>query len=75
MRYTLVIVPKFVDFCLERSKHEKVDFKTLKEAKGYFGILTDGEREGSYIFDNVTKKKVDYKLYKSNGKQNRKSPN
>lgn len=59
MRYTLVIIPKFVDFCLEKSKHEKMDFKTLKEAKGYFGILTDGEREKSYIFDNVTKKKVE----------------
>lgn len=59
MRYTLVIIPKFVDFCLERSKHEKVDFKTLKEAKEYFGILTDGEREKSYILDNVTNKKVE----------------
>jgi len=59
MRYTLVIVPMFVDFSLGKSNFEKVDFKTLREARDYFGILTDEEREKSYIFDNVTKKKVE----------------
>lgn len=58
MRYTLVIVPTFVDFSLDKGKHEKIDFKTLKEAKKYSTILTDCEKKNSYILDNVTKKKI-----------------
>ena len=58
LRYTLFVKPSFVEVCLEKGKHSKLDCKTLKEAKAYFDILTDGEKEKSYIYDNVKQEKV-----------------
>ena len=58
-RYTLVVKPTFPDFALELSKHSKLDCKTLREAKEWFGILTEREKEHSYIYDNVRECRVE----------------
>ena len=61
LRYTLVIKPSFCEVALGKGKHEKIDCKTLAEAKGLFSILTDGEKKESYIYDNVKECKVEIK--------------
>ena len=53
LRYTLVVKPTFPDFANELKKFERLDCKTLVEAKEWYGILTDRERKRSYIYDNV----------------------
>lgn len=58
LRYTLFVKIPFAKFCLEKGKYSEIDCKTLKEAKAYFDILTDGEKEKSYIYDNVKQEKV-----------------
>ena len=57
-RYTLVVKPTFSDYVNEFAKFSKLDCKTLREAKEWYGILTKSEKENSYIFDNVRGCKV-----------------
>ena len=58
-RYTLVVKPTFSDYAVELSKFSKLHCKTLREAKEWYGILTEREKENSYIYDNVKETKVD----------------
>lgn len=58
LRYTLFVKPDFCEFAIGKGKFSKLDCKTLAEAKGFFSILTDGEKKESYIYDNVKQCKV-----------------
>ena len=58
-RYTLVVKPTFPDFANELKKFERLDCKTLVEAKEWYGILTESEKKKSYIWDNVRECKVE----------------
>lgn len=59
LRYTLVVKPTFPDYANELSKFSRLDCKTLREAKEWYGILTESERKHSYIWDNVKECKVE----------------
>ena len=59
MRYTLVVKPTFPDYANEFSKFSKLDFKTLREARSWYDILTAKEKENSYIYDNVKECRVE----------------
>ena len=58
-RYTLVVKPTFSDYANEFSKFDKLDYKTLREAKSWYDILTENEKKNSYIWDNVRECKVE----------------
>ena len=58
-RYTLVVKPTFSDYANEFSKFDKLDCKTLREAKSGYDILTKNEKKNSYIWDNVRECKVE----------------
>ena len=57
-RYTIVIKPSYCMRMMANHKVERLDCKTLKEAKAYMGILTKEEKERAYIYDNVKKEIV-----------------
>ena len=46
-RYTLVVKPTFSDYANEFSKFDKLDCKTLREAKSWYDILTENEKKNS----------------------------
>ena len=58
-RYTLVVKPTFPDFANELRKFDRINCKTLREAKEWFGVLTEDEKKRSYIRDNVKQCNVD----------------
>lgn len=58
-RYTLVVKPTFPDFANGFSMFEKINYKTLREAKEWYDILTAKEKERSYIYDNVKECRVE----------------
>lgn len=60
-RYTIFIRPTFSAFAnnCKKEKFSKLNCKTLREARQWFSILSDGEKKESYIYDNVKKKKVE----------------
>lgn len=58
-RYTLVVKPTFPDYANEFSKFSKLDCKTLREARSWYDILTQKEKENSYIYDNVRECRVE----------------
>ena len=55
-RYILIIKKKF-SFEVER-----IEFKTLREAEMYYGILTPAEKDDAYIYDIVKHEKVEIKV-------------
>jgi hypothetical protein len=57
-RYTIVIKPSYYMRMTANHNVERLDCKTLKEAKAYMGILTKEEKERAYIYDNVKKEIV-----------------
>lgn len=59
LRYTLVVKPTFPDFANELKKFERLDYKTIREAKEWYDILTESEKKRSYIYDNVRGCKVE----------------
>jgi hypothetical protein len=60
-RYTLVVNPvnPNAGFKKEFAKINKLDCKTLREAKEWYDILTKIEKKHSYIYDNVKQCKVE----------------
>lgn len=60
-RYTLVVNPvnPNADFKKEFASFNKLDCKTLREAKEWYDILTSNEKKYSYIYDNVKQCRVE----------------
>jgi len=58
-RYTLFVKPTFAGFANDKEKFSKLNCKTIREAREWFSILTDGEKKESYIYDNVRQTRVE----------------
>ena len=58
-RYTLIRIYYKKEYYGSLRQEDRLDFKTLTEAI-YFGsiVITDKEKEDSYILDNVNNKKL-----------------